>query len=301
MRNFSYRRFLSLATGLLVAALGLLCVTAPANAALSTGDRQAYFESGKYQEDLDVVSVRGRKWIIEAAAKAKPRLKACRKAGFKIGITDPGTDPDADFTVPVTPPPNQVPKKPIYDGPDPGPPVAGASARTKKPAKGKKHLPKVTRSQCAKTKKLAIAMDMDETATSTYRFGSDTPEYDSALAATNLAVGTQTAIAPMLKTYRLARRLGVAVFVITARPDSPSLREVTEANLQSVGYTDLQGVYMKPVPAIIAGTDTGEVKNAERAEIVRKRGFRMLAMFGDQDTDLVQGFYERGFKFPNVY
>lgn len=299
MRTSSYRRFLSLSAGLLVALFGFLGVTGPATAALSTQDRQAYFESGKYQADLDVVSVKGRKWIIEAAGKLKPRFKACHKAGFKIGITDPGTDPAADFSVPVTPPPNQMPKKPIYDGPDPGPPVAGASATAKKP--GKKRLPRVTRAQCAKTKKLAIAMDMDETATSTYRFGSDSPEYDSSVANANVAAGTQTALLPMLKTYRLARRLGVAVFVITARPDTPALRDTTAANLESVGYTDLQGLYMKPVAAIIAGTETGEVKNAERAEIVRKRGFRMLAMFGDQDSDLVQGFYERGFKFPNVY
>lgn len=301
MRNFSHRRFLSLAAGLLVAAFGLLCVTAPANAALTTQERQAYFESGDYTQDLEVVAVKARKWIIEAANKAKPRFKACRKAGYKIGITDPGTDPAADFSVPVTVPPSQMPKKPIYAGPAPGPAPARASAKAKKPAKGKKRLPKVTKSQCAKTKKLAIAMDMDETANSTYRFGSDSPQYETSVANANIAAGNQTALVPMLKTYKLARRLGVAVFVITARPDTPGLREATESNLDNVGYTDLQGVYMKPIAAIVAGAETGEVKNAERAEIVRKRGFRMLAMFGDQDSDLVQGFYERGFKFPDVY
>ena len=298
MRNFPSRRFMSVAAGLLVAAFGLLCVTAPANAAMSTQDRQAYFESGDYAKDLEVVAVKARKWITEAANKAKPRFKACRKAGFKIGITDPGPDPAADYTVPVTPPPSQMPKKPIYAGPAPGPAVAGAAARAKEPAKGRKHLPKVTKSQCRKTKKLAIAMDMDETANSTYRFGSDTPQYDTAVANQNIVLGTQTALQPMLKTYRLARRLGVAVFVITARPELGALRDTTEANLEAVGYTDLQGVYLKPLSP---SSDTGETKNAERAEIVRRRGFRMLAMFGDQDSDLVQGFYERGFKFPNVY
>lgn len=284
---------------ILAAFIAFACVAGQAHAAgMSTETRQQYLESGKYEQDLNVVSEKGRSWIKSSVKKLAPRVKACKKRGFKVGFTDPGPDPAADYTVPVATPTSQMPKFPNFAGPNPGPAAASTTAKPKK--KGKKHkprLPKVTKKICGNTKQIAIAMDMDETATSTFRYGSSTPRYDYPGANANVALGTQTALNPMLKTYKLARKLRVPVFVITARPDIPALRTITEKNLADVGYTDLAGVYMKPAGLY----DTGEVKNAERAELVRHRGYRVIAMFGDQDSDLFSGFFERGFKFPDIY
>jgi len=71
--------------------------------------------------------------------------------------------------------------------------------------------------------------------------------------------------------------------------------KVTWANLKDAGYTGLTDLYMRPPDS----ESKGEVKNSERAEISLRRGYRIIAMFGDQNSDLEKGFYERGFKYQS--
>ena len=66
-------------------------------------------------------------------------------------------------------------------------------------------------------KKLAIAMDMDETAMSSFRYGSPQPNYDTISMYRNEILGSQTALKPMLNLFKPARKRGMATFVITAR------------------------------------------------------------------------------------
>ncbi|MDQ2700134.1 MAG: hypothetical protein M3Y23_02270, partial [Actinomycetota bacterium] len=177
--------------------------------------------------------------------------------------------------------------------PGPGPLTNPKKPRVKKLKAFKAK--RITRKRCRNLPKLAIAMDMDETAASSYRYGA--PDVDPfAAELDHLLAGTQTAIPQMRKVFKLAKRRGVAAFIITARPDTPELREVAEANLKSIGYTGLSGVYMRTSQLV----EKGIIKNSQRAEITKRRGYRLIAMFGDQNSDLRTGFYERGFKYQSA-
>ncbi|MCB0829104.1 MAG: hypothetical protein KDB62_09885 [Solirubrobacterales bacterium] len=320
---------------LIPSAVATLALAGPASA-YTTQQRVAYFDSGKYEKDLSFVAGKAKKWIRKSSKKTLPLIRACEKAGYRVGRKDPGPAPDADYRIPVKVPAKYRPKAPIVSAPDPGPPGATTSRSPESRhawSAGKKSKPKQkkkpTRSRCASTRRLAIAMDMDETAMSSFRYGSPQPNYDAPLSPyRNMVLGSQTALEPMLKLYRYARKREMVAFVITARYDplqadplvgavlggadlcDPSLaafgacgidiatydfRKVTRANLTDEGYTKLRGLYMRPPDS----ENRGEVKNAQRAEIVKRRGYRLVAMFGDQDSDLVGGFFERGFKYQS--
>ncbi|MBN8866710.1 MAG: hypothetical protein J0H98_04085 [Solirubrobacterales bacterium] len=326
---------------LLVLAFGL---TATADASTYTPQqRKEYFDSGKYQQDLDYVAAKARAWIIQRSAKSLPLIRACDKAGFRVGKKDPGKDPNADYRVPVEVPAAYQPTAPIVTAPNPGPSgaapaSAGSSslrkgktkskAAKKKAARKRAAARRALRKKCAKTKRLAIAMDMDETAMSSFRYGSPQPNYDTISMYRNEILGSQTALKPMLALTKLAQKRGMAAFVITARYEplsadplvgalmgsadlcDPSLSwagacgldvnnfdftKVTRANLVDEGYTGLTDLYMRPPDS----ESKGEVKNSQRAEISTRRGYRIIAMFGDQNSDLEKGFYERGFKYQS--
>ncbi|MBK5232044.1 MAG: hypothetical protein JJE13_03555 [Thermoleophilia bacterium] len=286
---------MAILTVVLVTIAAMLGLAGPAAAADYTADqRKEYFNSGKYDQDLEFVAAYGRKFIIQRTQPTIKIVRACKAKGFQIGKADPGPDPAADYTVPVTVPEKQMPDK-IVKAPKPGlgPVTDPLLPRVQYPKAFKAK--RITKKRCKNMPKLAIAMDMDETAASSFRYGSDQPDYDTASGITNLVSGTQTALDPMLKLYKLARNRGVEAFIITARPEP--LREVTEGNLTDIGYTGLAAVYLKPLTA----PDKGTVKNSQRAEIVKRRGYRIIAMFGDQNSDLRTGFYERGFKYQSAY
>jgi hypothetical protein len=313
-----------------------LALAGPAPA-YTTQQRVEYFGSGKYEKDLNFVANKAKKWIKKSSKKTLPLIRACEKAGYRVGKKDPGPAPGADYRIPVEVPARYRPTAPIVSAPDPGPPGVTTSRSPESPesrdarssGNSRKSKKKATRSRCARTKRLAIAMDMDETAMSSFRYGSPQPNYDAPLSPyRNMVLGSQTALRPMLKLYRYARKREMVAFVITARYDplqadplvgavlggsdlcDPSLaafgacgidiatydfRRVTRANLTDEGYTKLRGLYMRPPDS----ENKGEVKNAQRAEIVKRRGYRLVAMFGDQDSDLVGGFFERGFKYQS--
>lgn len=284
-------------TALLIAVTAMLGLAGPAAAADYTPEqRMEYFDSGKYDQDLGFVADRARKFIIQRTQPTIKIVRACNRKGFRIGKKDPGADPAADYSVPVKVPKHQVPDK-IVAAPKPGP---GSVTNPKKPRirypKAKK-AKRITKRRCRNMPKLAIAMDMDETVASSFQYGTDGEVYDNAAAGASLGTGTQTALKPMKHVYKLAKRRGLASFIITARPESFDLRPVTEQNLKNIGYSAVAGVYLKPDFT----DDTAAVKNSERAEIVKRRGYRIIAMFGDQPTDLEYGFFERGFKYQSPY
>jgi len=333
--------FRQVITGLLALIVLGLGIAGPASA-YTTQERKQYFDSGKYQQDLDFVAGKARSWIIQRSAKTLPLIKSCDKAGFQVGKKDPGKDPNADYTVPVDVPAAYQPTAPNVEAPNPGPTGpqmrSGAassslhkSAGNKKKrqnAKKKAAARRALKKRCAKTQRLAIAMDMDETAMSSFRYGSPQPNYDTNSMYRNEILGSQTALKPMLNLFRLAQKRGIATFVITARyepltadplvgtilgtanlcdsslswlgacgldPATFDFTKVTRENLTNEGYTGLTDLYMRPPDS----PSKGEVKNAERAEISLRRGYRVIAMFGDQNSDLEKGFYERGFKYQS--
>ncbi|TWB42712.1 HAD family acid phosphatase [Nitrospirillum pindoramense] len=109
-------------------------------------------------------------------------------------------------------------------------------------------------------------------------------------------MGRAAVIAPTLEVYRQARAAGVAVFFITGRPETE--REATARNLTAAGYEGWAGLVLRT-----PGThnpSAADYKAAERARI-EAQGYTIIANMGDQDSDLVGGHAERGFKLPNPF
>jgi hypothetical protein len=145
--------------------------------------------------------------------------------------------------------------------------------------------------------KPALVLDIDETSLSNYENIAQT-NFSNVIA--GLALGVARAddppIEPTLDLYRFARRKHVAVFFITGRPDNiPRVREQTEANLTSAGYSGWAGLSLNP-----GDLDTVPYKSGERKKI-EKRGYRIVANVGDQESDLQGGHADRAFKLPNPY
>lgn len=291
--NFTFLIAAAFVVALLVS-LGLSPQAKAAGTPYTPEERQTYFDSGKYEQDLEYVAAYGRKFIIQRTQPTIKIVRACKAKGFAIGKADPGPATATDYTVPVTVPAGQMPDK-IVSAPKPGlGPVTNPLWPRVQYPKAKK-AKKITKKRCRNMPKLAIAMDLDETALSSYQYGATPPDYDSG-ELDHLLAGDQTALDPMLQLYKLAKNRGVALFAITARYETPELRTGAEANLKAVGYKGLTGLYMRPV----GSPDKGTVKNSQRAEIVKRRGYKLIAMFGDQNSDLRTGFYERGFKFQSA-
>ena len=143
-----------------------------------------------------------------------------------------------------------------------------------------------------------MVLDIDETSLSNY-------EYLAASNFTNttgqqalaVAAADDPPVQPTLDLYRLAKARGVAVFFITGRPEGiPGVRDQTEANLKSAGFTTWNKVVLNPSlggPAI-------PYKSGERAKI-ENQGFRIILNVGDQESDLRGGHADRAFKLPNPF
>jgi predicted secreted acid phosphatase len=157
--------------------------------------------------------------------------------------------------------------------------------------------------QAGRTGKLAMVLDIDETALSNWPL----------IKRNNFGViihgpippcgwnswvhmARDKAIMPTLKVYRQARRQNVAVFFITGRDES--LRGVTESNLRAAGYQDWTALVMEPDgPNLKSAAD---FKAPARKKIVG-RGYTIVVNMGDQDSDLEGGYAERTFKLPDPF
>ena len=146
--------------------------------------------------------------------------------------------------------------------------------------------------------KLAMVLDIDETALSNYeellQSGFNYTQRD-------WNVWLDTAKAPAipgtLRLYKEAQRLGVSIFFITGRPESQ--REVTERNLSAQGYTNRQQLILRPASA--AAQSTAAYKSSMRAQIVGE-AYKIVLNVGDQWSDL-KGTPEAevSVKYPNPY
>jgi len=146
-------------------------------------------------------------------------------------------------------------------------------------------------------KKLAIVLDIDETSLSNYQqiikrdFFADNRQIHQEILSSKAKV-----IQPMLELYRDARQHRVSVFFVTGR--MPSERQATINNLQHVGYTDWNGLYLRPEN--YHQSSIVPFKSMARKEI-SAQGYTIIASIGDQCSDFAGGYTERGFKLPNPF
>ena len=146
-------------------------------------------------------------------------------------------------------------------------------------------------------KKLAVVLDIDETALSNY---SDMREQDfgGSIEQITLAAdkGTDPAIEPTLKLYQYAKANHVAVFFVTGRHESE--REVTAQNLKAVGYDNWDGLTLRD--GEYTKSPAGTYKTAIRKQLVGE-GYDIVLNIGDQKSDLTGGYADKTYKLPNPY
>jgi predicted secreted acid phosphatase len=144
-------------------------------------------------------------------------------------------------------------------------------------------------------RKLAIVLDIDETSLSNY----------SAINADNFTFGPNSqaeavnkigvAIKPTLDLFNLAKKNGVAVFLITGRREA--VRQPTTENLQEQGFSGWDGLILKPD----ASTQTTVTYKSGARATIEQQGYRIIANVGDQYSDLAGGHEDKAFKLPNPF
>ncbi len=147
------------------------------------------------------------------------------------------------------------------------------------------------------SEKLAIIVDIDETALSNYRamvvmgFGGTLKQIMD-----EENKGTDPALATTLALYQFAKANHVAVFFVTGR--TQNYRAATESNLTDAGFKNFDGLTMKPEdyrePSVVP------YKSLAR-KAVADQGYTIILNIGDQQSDLAGGYAEKTFKIPNPY
>lgn len=143
----------------------------------------------------------------------------------------------------------------------------------------------------------AIVLDIDETSLSNYEyeikynFGNRGDIWKEWVLSKK-----DTAIGPTLSLARWAVSKDIAVFFITGRPlyNPDTAIDPTVLNLKQVGYPLWRGIYFKP-----EGERLSDFKTAARKHIEEDLRYTIIVNLGDQYSDLVGGYYARGFKLPD--
>ncbi|MGK5733709.1 HAD family acid phosphatase [Streptomyces sp. URMC 124] len=174
--------------------------------------------------------------------------------------------------------------------------------------KAKAQLEKVVRNQAGKNggAKPAIVLDLDDTTLLTYNYELRvgfhfTPEsQDAYLKSTDM-----DPVFGMPQLVNWAQSKGITVFYVTGRDEHQ--RAWSARNLKNAGYkpvADTAHFYLKnkkTPPAYLscgAKCTTVEYKSGTRKHI-ESQGYRIVANFGDQYSDLQGGYAQHTYKLPN--
>lgn len=146
-------------------------------------------------------------------------------------------------------------------------------------------------------KKLALVLDIDETALSNYddlrrlQFGGTAEEIEAA----NVD-GHDSAIDPTLDLYRFALENNIAIFFITGRKEFE--RSATIENLLHAGYQKWSGLLMQPDNYNRYSITSYKVASREKIE---EMGYDIVLNIGDQYSDLRGSHADMTIKLPNPF
>lgn len=149
------------------------------------------------------------------------------------------------------------------------------------------------------TAKLAIVLDVDETALSNYHnlkrihFSGNAEAYTGAY-----MLGDLPPIESVLELYQYALDNQVAVFFISNRPNTPEIHSATVMNLKRAGYHSWDGVYLRPLTNDKISIE--RFKSQARKSIIDK-GFNIVLNIGDQPSDINGGYAKAHIKLPNPF
>lgn len=153
--------------------------------------------------------------------------------------------------------------------------------------------------QLKSVNRLAVVLDIDETCLSNFRamerlaFTNNT----SAISAIFMQANADP-ILPVLEFYKYALSKNVAVFFISARPDTPEFKIATAQNLKNAGFTAWDELILKPLDK--DNMSTQDFKIASRKQIT-SQGFDIILNIGDQSADLEGGYAQARVKLPNPF
>lgn len=149
-----------------------------------------------------------------------------------------------------------------------------------------------------RSNRLAIVLDIDETALSNYH---DLERLyftrnSQALTGAYMLAGAE-ALTPVLDLYQEARANGITIFFISERPNTPEIMSATVNNLRQAGFTEWGEIILKPIDN---DESIQEFKTKARRHIAAQ-GYDILLNIGDQNMDLQGGFAEIKIKIPNPF
>jgi len=147
--------------------------------------------------------------------------------------------------------------------------------------------------------KLAIVLDIDESALSNYeslKRMSFTKNPQAIASAFLLSEGTP--ITPILELYQYAHQHNVATFFICERPQIPEMVSATVKNLRQAGYDNWTKIFFRPINN--DNLSTALFKQNARKQIADE-DYVIILNIGDQPTDLEGGYSEVTIRLPNPY
>ncbi|ADH92353.1 HAD family acid phosphatase [Arcanobacterium haemolyticum] len=164
----------------------------------------------------------------------------------------------------------------------------------------------------ARGEKPAITVDADDTTLWTYDMEewmefAFTPKKQDEYLKTNYHA--LPAVPGMVNLVKAAKAAGCEVIGLTGRSDD--LKEVTQRNLEEVGYPAIDpSIYftkksskLAELPAWVSCAKekctTIEFKSSVRKHIENDLGYRIVGNFGDQYSDLIGGYADAHYKLPN--
>jgi predicted secreted acid phosphatase len=147
------------------------------------------------------------------------------------------------------------------------------------------------------TRKLAIVMDIDETALSNYqKLAKNNFKITGKILQRIEAHGNDPAIPHTLALYSYAKDHGIAIFFITGRPRA--LVNETTNNLMNAGYQHWEHISFnssnQPEKSSVS------YRSKERKKIVEK-GYDIIMNIGNSHASLSGGYFDMAFKLPNPF
>jgi acid phosphatase len=143
--------------------------------------------------------------------------------------------------------------------------------------------------------KLAAVFDIDETALSNWHAMADCGFCSYTIEAKLYPIDHDPAIPPVLELFNAAKKLGVAVFFLTGRPNAQ--RDLTIKNLNEVGYSAWTDLLMRPE----GDHSPARVFKPQARRQIEDKGYHIILNIGDQASDLAGCCAERVFKLPNPF
>jgi acid phosphatase len=148
--------------------------------------------------------------------------------------------------------------------------------------------------QRADGERLAIVLDIDDTALSNYPHIRERDfAYKDNLWDAWLLEARCPPVAPVLEIHRAAHANGVAVFFLSGRKEFA--RKATARNLLGTGFSGFEALILKEDGST---EPTSGFKARERARLAAA-GWTIVACVGDQESDLTGEHTGRTFKVPN--